>query len=215
MTHEQINFLFENNLPYSESLFIHVNKNFKRYQAILKLAAYKDFTWRDSDIIEETYKRIITPRSDKMSWFYTSVDGEFTKLADMDTACEEFIKNVKYHYEKCKATNDRLRKENAELKNEHYKDEELQKWKAIAEEARADCNRGFPISEREWEAVKAWMDQHDREAHSLDSDDDSSLAVKRGGAIGGNYKYEFIPTSIGVIGTVYCSCGASFQFQEI
>ena len=212
MTHEQINFLFENNLPYSESLFIHVNQNFKRYQAILKLAAYKQLTWKDSDIIEETYKRIIGDRT--MSWFYTSVDGEFTKLADMDTACEEFIKNVKYHYEKCKAANDRLKKENAELKDEHYRDEELQKWKAIAEEARADCNRGFPISEREWEAVKAWMDQHDREAHTLSLGDDSTF-VKRGGAIGGNYKYEFIPTSIGVIGTVYCSCGASFQFQEV
>lgn len=215
MTSEQINFLFENNLPYSESLFIHVNKSFKRYQAILRLAAYKHFTWRDSDIIEETYKRIITPRSDKMSWFYTSVDGEFTKLADMDTACEEFIKNVKYHYEKCKAANDRLRKENVELRDEHYKDKELQKWRDAAHQAQDDLHRGFPISEKEWEAVKAWMEQHDREAHSLDSDDDSTLVVKRGGAIGGNYKYEFIPTSIGVIGTVYCSCGASFQFQEI
>lgn len=149
-----------------------------------------------------------------MGWFYTSVDGEFTKLADMDTACEEFIKNVKYHYENCKAANDRLKKENAKLKDEHYRDEELQKWRTIAEEAREDCNRGFPISEREWKAVKTWMDQHDREAHSLDSDDDSTL-VTYGSAIGGNYKYEFIPTSIGVIGTVYCSCGASFQFQEV
>lgn len=149
-----------------------------------------------------------------MGWFYTSVDGEFTKLADMDTACEEFIKNVKYHYEHCKAVNDRLKKENAELKDEHYKDEELQKWKAIAEEARADCNRGFPISEREWEAVKAWMEQHDREAHSLDSDIDAAF-TKRGGAIGGNYKYEFVPTSIGVVGTVICSCGESFTFQEL
>jgi len=214
MTHEQINFLFENNLPYSESLFIHVNKSFKRYQAILRLAAYKHLTWKDSDIIEETYKRIITPRSDTMSWFYTSVDGEFTKLADMDTACEEFIKNVKYHYEKCKATNDRLKKENVELRDEHYKDKELQKWRDAAHQAQDDLHRGFPISEKEWEAVKTWMEQHDREAHSLDSDDDSTF-VKRGGAIGGNYKYEFIPTSIGVIGTVYCSCGASFQFQEI
>ncbi len=212
MTHEQINFLFENNLPYSESLFIHVNQNFKRYQAILKLAAYKHLTWKDSDIIEETYKKIIGDRT--MSWFYTSVDGEFTKLADMDTACEEFIKNVKYHYEHCKAVNDRLKKENAELKDEHYRDEELQKWKAIAAEAQADCNRGFPISEREWEAVKAWMKQHDREAHSLDSDTDAAF-VKRGGAIGGNYKYEFVPTSIGVIGTVICSCGESFTFQEL
>lgn len=212
MTREQINFLFGNNLPYSESLFIHVNQNFKKYQAILKLAAYKHLTWADSDIIEETYKRIIGDRT--MSWFYTSVDGEFTKLADMDTACEEFIKNIKYHYEKCKAMNDRLTKENAELKDDHYRDEELQKWKAIAAEAQADCNRGFPISEREWEAVKAWMKQHDREAHSLDSDTDAAF-TKRGGAIGGNYKYEFVPTSIGVVGTVICSCGESFTFQEL
>lgn len=148
-----------------------------------------------------------------MGWFYTSVDGEFTKLADMDTACEEFIKNVKYHYERCKDVNDKLKKENAALRDEHYKDAELQKWRDAAHQAQDDLNRGFPISEREWEAVKAWMEQHDREAHSLDLGDDS-IPTKRG-AIGGNYKYEFVPTSIGVVGTVICSCGASFTFQEL
>ena len=149
-----------------------------------------------------------------MGWFYTSIDGKFTKLADMDTACEEFINNVQYHFERCKATNDRLKKENDELRDEHYKDAELQKWRDAAHKAQDDLNRGFPISEKEWEAVKAWMEQHDREVHTLALDDDS-IPVKRGGAIGGNYKYEFIPTSIGVVGTVICSCGASFTFQEL
>lgn len=56
------------------------------------------------------------------------------------------------------------------------------------------------------------MDKHDREAHNCKSLGDK---VKRGGCIGGTYTYEFVPTGIGTVGTVKCSCGAAFKFQDI
>ena len=36
-----------------------------------------------------------------------------------------------------------------------------------------------------------------------------------GGAIGGTFTYEFIPTSIGTIGTIKCTCGDSFTFEDL
>ena len=39
--------------------------------------------------------------------------------------------------------------------------------------------------------------------------------VRAGGCIGGRYSYEFVSTSIGVIGIVKCNCGAKFTFQDL
>lgn len=39
--------------------------------------------------------------------------------------------------------------------------------------------------------------------------------MRYGGTIGGSYTYKFTPTSIGVFGTVECSCGERFDFSEL
>lgn len=59
MSNEEIAYLKEHDIPYSPSLFKHANNNFKRYCAILRLAAYRQMGWEDSDRIEETYSRLI------------------------------------------------------------------------------------------------------------------------------------------------------------
>ena len=33
--------------------------------------------------------------------------------------------------------------------------------------------------------------------------------------VGGKYIYKFVPTSIGTIGKVVCSCGEEFTFQDL
>lgn len=144
--------------------------------------------------------------------FYTTIDGKFTKLEEMDVACDQFIKNIQYHYDLCKRQNDRLREENAKLKDEHYKDEEIQMWKQKYEEAKQELYYGFGISEKEWEKIKEWKRKHEEEAHGIITD---RQRLKAGGAIGGRYSYKFVPTSIGTSGTVICSCGAKFEFQEL
>ena len=42
----------------------------------------------------------------------------------------------------------------------------------------------------------------------------SEQMYPRGGAIGGSYTWKFVPTSIGTFGSVQCSCGEEFSFQE-
>lgn len=65
---------------------------------------------------------------------------------------------------------------------------------------------GFEINNKEYEAIEQWKREHEKEKHNG--------KLKRG-AIGGNYTYEFTPTSIGVIGSIKCTCGAEFVFKEI
>lgn len=108
--------------------------------------------------------------------------------------------------------NKRLSEENSRLKNENYKDEELSKMKAQLEKMQQDYYRGFPISEEEQKSIREWVDKHDKEVHHARTLGDK---LKLGGCCGGRYSYHFVPTSIGTIGTVKCSCGAEFTFQDL
>ena len=108
--------------------------------------------------------------------------------------------------------NKRLNEENCRLKNENYKNEELSGMRQQLEKMQKDYYRGFPISEEEQKSIREWMDKHDEEVHNCRTLKDK---LRRGGCVGGTYKYEFVPTSIGTVGTVKCSCGAEFTFQEI
>ena len=105
-----------------------------------------------------------------------------------------------------------LQNQNKKLKEEHYKDTELQKMKEELERVRADMYRGFPISAEEEKRIKEWQDKHDAEVHGLKT---LKERVSAGGCIGGRYSYEFVSTSIGVIGIVKCNCGAKFTFQDL
>lgn len=112
------------------------------------------------------------------------------------------IKIIKDEFDRNKSVISDLREENARLKSASYKDEELQKMKTELEEMRNNYNRGFPISEEEHDQIKSWMTEHNK-CHS------------NSGAIGGGYTYCFTPTSIGIIGTVKCTCGSEFTFREL
>ncbi|RHS64535.1 hypothetical protein DW955_03270 [Ruminococcus sp. AM45-9BH] len=60
-----------------------------------------------------------------------------------------------------------LQNQNKKLKEEHYKDTELQKMKEELERVRADMYRGFPISAEQEQRIKEWQDKHDAEVHGL------------------------------------------------
>lgn len=106
----------------------------------------------------------------------------------------------------------RLEEENKKLKEENYKDEEMAAMKARLDKMQEDYYRGFPISEEEKKKIEGWKNKHDRYVHMIRSIDDR---LEIGGSIGGRYKYEFIPTSIGTIGVVKCRCGEQFVFRDI
>lgn len=92
-----------------------------------------------------------------------------------------------------------LKKENAELKSEHYKDEQLSNMKDKLNRMKKDYYRGFPISEEEEEQINKFQDKY----------------RKYYGAIGGAFTYKFTPTSIGVIGEVIAPNSESFVFKDL
>lgn len=92
-----------------------------------------------------------------------------------------------------------LKKENAELKSEHYKDEQLSNMKDKLNRMEKDYYRGFPISEEEEEQINKFQDKY----------------RKYYGAIGGAFTYKFTPTSIGVIGEVIAPNSESLVFKDL
>lgn len=93
-----------------------------------------------------------------------------------------------------------LRKENAELKSEHYKDEQLSDMKDKLNKMKNDYYRGFPITEDEKKQIDTFINKY---------------RGKNFGAIGGAFTYKFTPTSIGIAGEVIAPNGESFTFKEL
>ena len=90
-----------------------------------------------------------------------------------------------------------LGEENKKLKDEHYKDSEMQRMEAELKKA---------------EKIKEWQLKHDAEKHGLKT---MEQRLRAGGCCGGRYTYQFVPTSIGTVGEVICSCGEKFTFQDL
>lgn len=137
--------------------------------------------------------------------YSTYKDGKYITVPPMDELClalkDKFIsQEEKIEY---------LREEIKRLKDENWKDNELQSMKEQYDKMREDYYRGFPISKEEKEKINAWINKHEEEKHPR-----SKMDCPRGGAIGGCYSYHFVPTSIGTFGTIECTCGEKFEFQE-
>lgn len=97
-----------------------------------------------------------------------------------------------------------LQQENKRLKSKQYKDEELARMKKDYEEMKSDYYRGFPISEKEHNKIQEWIDKQMKKHPGV------------GGAIGGRFRYEFIPTGIGTSGTIIDGfTDDKFNFQEL
>lgn len=93
-------------------------------------------------------------------------------------------------------------KEARKLQEENWKDEELQKMKEEVERIKRERERGFSITDDEWERIETWTKEHESTwKHEIT-------------AIGGRYDYIFTPTSLGNFLTVRCSCGAEFNATD-
>lgn len=94
------------------------------------------------------------------------------------------------HYRSIQNRNEYLKNELERVKSDKFKDEELAKMKSEYEKMKAEYYRGFAISEDEDDLIKEW-EKHMIEKYPANS-----------GAIGGRFRYEFVPTGVGTVGTV-------------
>jgi len=117
---------------------------------------------------------------------------------------DECFNDIKRYVEMC----EKDRQDALDKVAEWNKDEEIQKLKDEISEMKKSKLKGlsFVVTEEELEEIKKWMDNHIKEKHGGDH---------YAGAIGGRYSYRFVPTSIGEIGEVVCSCGETFCFREL
>lgn len=122
---------------------------------------------------------------------------------------DELMIQIKNKFDKAQKRIEYLEKTIQELKDEHYKDNELQEMKKELDEMKDDYYRGFPISKKEEEKIKEWIRNHEERYHPRPK------GAYRGGAIGGCYTYIFTPCSIGIIGEIRCTCGKNFCFREL
>ena len=104
-----------------------------------------------------------------------------------------------------------LENENRKLKDEQFKDKQIKKLQQSLNELRDEYNRGFPISKEEKDSINKWKEKHEKEIHGIDKND----CHMKQSCCGGQYTYKFIPTSIGTIGIIKCTCGEKFTFQEL
>ena len=114
------------------------------------------------------------------------------------------FKEIEDYVESCEKQRD---KAIAQVK-EWNKDEEIQRLKTEMEnrEKRKAGSTIFVIEPEENAAINEWIDKHTKEKHN---------SSHYAGAIGGRYSYSFVPTSIGEVGEIICSCGEKFCFREL
>lgn len=142
------------------------------------------------------------------------VNGKgFQTVKDIDEACDDFTANIKELFHAERRRNDRLQTENEILKDEHYENEEIQKLTDQIAELRSSLGSAFRVDKTDWVRIREWQDAHMTEKHGLNT---SAKRLEAGGAIGGMWTYEFVPTSIGTIGTCICGkCKEKFTFQDL
>lgn len=123
------------------------------------------------------------------------------QLVNKENQTPYIIKNVEDGLKKRDEEITRLREENKRLRDEAYKDSELQMMKRKMQAMQEELNRGFPITEDENTKIKEWIEKHLTKRHKL--------------IVNGRFKYEFQDFAEVSVGSVVCTeCGESFTFRQ-
>lgn len=133
---------------------------------------------------------------------FTIIDGKFQERLPLDN----IFNQIKNYINTVEEQNKQLIEENKKIKDKKYAENELSSMKKELNEMKSDYYRGFPISEKQDESILIWQDNHLENQHNLKTFREKLSAQ---GAIGGNFEFRFVPTSIGTIG--YCICPFCYQ----
>lgn len=94
------------------------------------------------------------------------------------------------------------RNELERVRDEKWRDKELQKLACENDNLRNKLTHSFSISEQDNQLIQNWIMNHN--THPL-----------KGGVSGGTFSYIFTPTSIGTFGTIRCNlCGKEYTFSD-
>ena len=123
------------------------------------------------------------------------------QLVNKENQTPYIIKNGEAGLKKRDEEITRLREENKRLRDEAYKDSELQMMKRKMQAMQEELNRGFPITEDENTKIREWIEKHLTKRHKL--------------IVNGRFKYEFQDFAEVSVGSVVCTeCGESFTFRQ-
>ena len=121
------------------------------------------------------------------------------QVLPMDELCAQIQLKYNTLLKRC----DALDEENTRLQSEIRNEDGTAYFKNMVDSLNKKFNHGFEISDDESEKINEFIKEHD-ELHG------------KAGAIGGRFVYNFLPTSIGIIGTVQCiSCDKCLVFREL
>lgn len=134
--------------------------------------------------------------------YHTFDHGRYVEVVDVDTICD----SIRHLVDRAERQAAYATSEMDKLKQENWKDEQLQKMQDELDRAKQDYYRGFPISEKEHEAIQAWKDQHYTNQHHAP---DIESRIRMQGVSGGLFSYIFLPTSIGTSGV--CRCNSCYR----
>lgn len=133
---------------------------------------------------------------------YTIRHGELKEIVDIDTICDSLRELVGSAEQRAQTAQEELKK----LKDEKWKEKEIQILLDQLNKAKEDSYRGFPISKKEDEAIQNWKNQHYTNQHNADT---VTKRIQLQGVSGGLFTYIFLPTSIGTSGV--CRCNSCYR----
>ena len=137
--------------------------------------------------------------------YSTYLNGQFHKFQGLYESLDEIKDSMEETLRYAESVED----QNRELLNEHWKDEKLSEL--LGEIDRLSNMAGFYINDEEMKKIDEWKDCHWTNTHNAP---DSRSRIEQQGAIGGAFEYRFVPTSIGVAGTICCtSCMAKVESE--
>ena len=117
---------------------------------------------------------------------------------------EEFLKTLRRKLDDYAKEVEYYKKKYNESLEETFTNTKIQECKEQLEEAKQMLSYGFGIDKETHEKIMNWHKSHSK----------NTGAMRKNSALH-SLTYEFIPTELGVVGTVKCSCGKTYKFSDL
>lgn len=132
---------------------------------------------------------------------------EFINKKEFNKSVEGIIQTYTQLEEQVRLLRTKCNDLQAKLNDQYANDKEIVRLKEVINKQNIELINGFGITKEENDAIAEWESKHNLEKHGSET--------VYYGAAGGGMTYIFIPTGIGIIGKVRCSCGEEFCFKDL